>query len=132
MAVGKPGISLRGIGSHLARWGRAIKTMKMSDQSVGSMIWLAGLILVPGLLVDSPAGRFFCIVLAGIVIVVPLFFGTGKRRLFAGILAGISLLLGIATYPEFIKDQAAYRDHVRGKSFPSGKPATVVTPSHTL
>lgn len=108
-----------------------MKVMKLPDQSAGAMTWLAALILVPGLLIGSPSGRFFCVALAGVVALMPLMFGAGKRRVFAGIVAAISLLFGIATYPEFSKDQDTYRERVRQKNLPPPAPTLALPPGST-
>lgn len=90
--------------------------MRLPDKSAAALTWLGTFLLVPGLLIQSPAGRYFFAALAGLVALVPLIFGGPRRRLFAGIVAGISLLLVIATYPEFSKEQDSYRERVRQKS----------------
>lgn len=89
--------------------------MRLPDKSANSLIWLAVLLLIPGLMIQSPSGRFFFVALSGLVALAPLIFGTPKRRIFAGIVAAISLTIVIGTYAEFSKDQDAYRERARQK-----------------
>lgn len=90
--------------------------MKLTDKTATTLNWLAAFFLVPGVLIISPAGRILFVVLAAIIALIPLVFSNGKRRVFAGIVFGIALLLAFVTYPDFNKDQDAYRDRVRQKS----------------
>jgi hypothetical protein len=90
--------------------------MKLPDKSASTLTWFALILLVPGLMIQSPSGRFFFAALAGLVALVPLAFGSTKRRLYGGVIAALSLLIAAATYPEFSEDQDSYRDRVRQKS----------------
>lgn len=90
--------------------------MKLPDKSASTLTWFAAILLVPGLMIQSPSGRFFFAALAGLAALVPLAFGSTKRRLYGGVIAALSLLIAVATYPEFIQDQDSYRDRVRQKS----------------
>lgn len=90
--------------------------MKLPDKSASALTWFAVILLLPGLMIQSPSGRFFFAALAGLVALVPLAFGSTKRRLYGGVIAALSLLIAVATYPEFIQDQDSYRDRVRQKS----------------
>lgn len=90
--------------------------MKLPDKSASALTWFAVILLVPGLMIQSPSGRFFFAALAGLVALVPLAFGSSKRRIFGGVVAALSLLIAVATYPDFSQDQDSYRDRVRQKS----------------
>lgn len=90
--------------------------MKLPDKSANSLTWFAVILLVPGLMIQSPSGRFFFAALACLIALVPLAFGSGKRRIFGGVVAALSLLIAVATYPDFRHDQDSYRDRVRQKS----------------
>lgn len=90
--------------------------MKLPDKSASTLTWFAIILLVPGLMIQSPSGRFFFAALACLVALVPLAFGSSKRRLYGGAIAALSLLITVATYPDFRKDQDTYRDRVRLKS----------------
>jgi uncharacterized membrane protein YccC len=89
--------------------------MRLSDQSANTLVSFALLLLVPGVLVPSPTGRFFFLALAALIALVPLIFGSVKRRVFAGLVFGISLLIGTATYPDFRKDYDPYLERARAE-----------------
>lgn len=96
--------------------------MKLPDKSASTLTWFAVILLVPGLLIPSPSGRFFFAALAGLVALVPLVFGSTRRRLYGGAIAALALLIAIATYPDFRQDQDTYRDRARQKSVqPTGQ-----------
>ncbi|MCF8179330.1 MAG: hypothetical protein K9J74_12540 [Sulfuritalea sp.] len=90
--------------------------MRLPETSVNALTWLALLFLVPGVLIESPGGRFIFTALAGLIALIPLLFGNPKRRMFAAVVMAISLLMGVVSFPEFSKDQDAYRERVRQKS----------------
>lgn len=90
--------------------------MKLPDKSTSALTWFAVILLLPGLMIQSPSGRFFFAALAGLVALVPLVFGSTQRRLYGGVIAAIALLIAVATYLEFAHDQDSYRDRVRQKS----------------
>ena len=94
--------------------------MRLPDKSANSLIWLAVFLLIPGLMIQSPSGRFFFVALSGLVALVPMIFGNAKRRVFAGVVATISLLIVIGTYEEFCQDQDSYRERARQKLVPPG------------
>jgi uncharacterized membrane protein YccC len=95
--------------------------MRVSDQSAKALAGLAVIFLVPGVLIESPTGRFFCVLLAAIIALIPLVLGSTKRRVYAGVVLAISLLIGVATYPDFQTDYDTYVERARqkGKSPPS-------------
>ena len=90
--------------------------MRLSDNSASTLTWLAVFFLLPGFSIQSPSGRFLFVVLAAFVALIPLAFGNSKRRVISGLVLVVALLGAFATYPEFDKDQNAYRERVRQKS----------------
>lgn len=90
--------------------------MKLPDKSASALTWFALILLVPGLMIQSPSGRFFFAALAVLLALLPLAFGSTKRRLYGGAIAALSLLIAVTTYPDFSKDQDSYRERVRQKS----------------
>lgn len=58
------------------------------------------LLLAPGILIMSPAGRLFFIALAALIALFPLVFGSMKRRIFGAIVIAIAGIIGTPTYFE--------------------------------
>ena len=77
--------------------------MKLRDESAGTLNWLAGLLLLPGLAIMSPTGRIFFIVLAAIVALIPVVFSSGKRRIVGAVILLVCLVIVAPTYLEHRK-----------------------------
>jgi len=90
--------------------------MPLKNDSATSLTWLAAIILLVGLLIDSPAGRFFSTLVAGGIALIPLCFGNSRRRIFAGVVGLAAVLLACAVFGEYQKDFAKYRERVSRES----------------
>jgi hypothetical protein len=89
---------------------------KLNDVTAKSMLWLAIIILFVGMMVASPAGRFFSTMVAMLVALVPLLFNRSKKRIIAGIIVVTAALLAYGTFGDFQKDQDRYKERVRRTS----------------
>ena len=79
---------------------QALDDMRLSDQSAGALLGFAAILIVVGLVVISPGGRFAASALAGLFALVPLVFGSNRRRILAGVILGVSVLIGVPAYSE--------------------------------
>ena len=89
---------------------------RLNDVTAKSMLWLAVIILFVGMMIASPAGRFFSTIVAMLVALVPLLFSRSKKRIIAGIIVAAAALFAYATFGEFQKDQDRYKERVRQTS----------------
>jgi hypothetical protein len=85
--------------------------MKRRHTSARSLLWLAMIFLFTGLLVASPAGRFFAIAGAGIMALTSLCLSPPGRRILAGSVALVAILFACTTFGEYRRDLARYRRH---------------------
>ena len=96
--------------------------MRLSDQSAGSLAWFAVLLLVPGLLIESPTGRIAFIGLAALFALIPAIFGSMKRRIFGGIVFAICIAIGIPTFFEHDKTYTEYLNRAKQRESPPQPP----------
>jgi membrane protein implicated in regulation of membrane protease activity len=89
---------------------------KLNDVTAKSMIWLAIIILFVGMMIASPAGRFFSTIVAMMVALVPLLFNRSKKRIIAGVIVAAAAFFAYATFGEFKKDQDRYKERARQAS----------------
>jgi len=101
--------------------------MHLKAATAKSLILLAIIILLAGLMIDSPAGRFFSAIVAGLIVLIPLLFGNPRRRVFAGIVFAVAALFALIVFGEYQKDAENYRARAPRQSHPHSPPA--LTPS---
>jgi hypothetical protein len=94
-----------------------MQPVKMKDSTARSLNWLAVIILLVGMMIASPSGRFFSTVIAIMVALAPLLFNRSKKRIFAGIIVAAAAFFAYGTFGEFQKDQDRYKERVRRTSF---------------
>ena len=98
-------------------------TPKLKDSSSTTLLVLAALFLVPGLIILSPDGRLFSLALAGFVSAVVLLAAPSrKKRVIAGIGLFIAVVMVIQTWPEYKAHADARKKHISGQVEQEGKP----------
>jgi hypothetical protein len=93
-----------------------MQPVKMKDSTARALNWLAVLILLVGMMIASPSGRFFSTVVAIMVALAPLLFNRSKKRIIAGIIVAAAAFFASGTFGEFLKDQDRYKERVRQTS----------------
>ena len=98
-------------------------TPKLKDSSSTTLLVLAALFLVPGLIILSPDGRLFSLALAGLVSAVVLLAAPSrKKRVIAGIGLFIAVVMAIQTWPEYKAQTDAWKKHTSRQVEQKGKP----------
>ncbi len=86
--------------------------LKLKDSSSTTLLVLAALFLVPGLIILSPDGRLLSLALAGLVSAVVLLAAPSrKKRVIAGIGLFIAVVMAIQTWPEYKAHSDAWKKH---------------------
>ena len=88
----------------------------MNPKSATALSSVAGMLIVLGLLIPSPTGRFALLSLAVIVVAIPCIFAVKRARIISIILMTTALALTVSFYPEFKKDQDAYAKQVKERA----------------
>ena len=95
---------------------------RMKETSSTTLLVLAALFLVPGIIILSPDGRLFFLVLAGLVsAVVAIAAPSGKKRLLAGIALLVAVVMAIQTWPEYKAHMDAWKKHTSRQVEQKGK-----------
>lgn len=81
----------------------------ISPVSGRALNWLAGLIVIAGILVGSPSGAFLAFSVGGVLTLFSTAFGVGRTRVVAAVLLVLSVFLAVGKYPEFKREQEQYR-----------------------
>jgi hypothetical protein len=93
-----------------------MQPVKIKDSTARALNWLAVLILLVGMMIASPSGRFFSTVIAIMVALAPLLLNRSKKRIIAGIIVAAAAFFASGTVGEFQKDQDRYKEKVRRTS----------------
>lgn len=83
--------------------------MQLKDASGKSLLWLAVIILLAGLMVGSPSGSFFSALVSAGISLVPLMLGNPRRRIYAGAVFAVAVILAFMIYPEYCEDMERYK-----------------------
>jgi hypothetical protein len=97
--------------------------MHLKAATAKSLISLAIIILLAGLMIGASAGRFFSAIVAGLIALIPLLFGP-RRRVFAGIVFAGALFFALSVFGEYQEDVESYRAKGLRQSNPYSPPAT--------
>ncbi len=97
----------------------------MNPVSAKALAWSAGLLMVLALGIISPAGTFPLLILAAICAAIPGLFAAKRIRVVSLILLGISLVLAATYFPDFKRDQEAYRRRAKEQA---AKPSLATPP----
>ena len=89
---------------------------RMKETSSTTLLVLAALFLLPGLIILSPDGRLFSLALAVFVSSVVLIAAPSrKKRVLAGIGLFIAVVMAIQTWPEYKAHADARKKHISGQ-----------------
>jgi hypothetical protein len=83
--------------------------MHLKAATENSLIWLAIIILLAGLMIDSSTGRFFSAIVSGLIVLIPLLFGTPRWRVFAGVVFAAAVFFTLSLFGEYREDAQSYR-----------------------
>lgn len=96
--------------------------LKLKDSSSTTLLVLAALFLVPGLIMLSPDGRLLSLALAGLVTaVVVIAAPSRKKRVIAGIGLFVAVVMAIQTWPECKAHTDAWKKHTSRQVEQKGK-----------
>lgn len=87
----------------------------MKEQSVRTLLWSSGIVILVGGMVMSPAASLLAFGLASILAILAAAFGRRRLRLIAVVLMFVSLLLVVQEYAKAKQDMSSYRQHVSGR-----------------
>jgi hypothetical protein len=95
------------------------------DRTAAAFTRLALLLLVPGVLIESPSGRIFCIALAALAA------GRGGRRVAAACILAACVVVGWPAWSEHRSGYDAWRAHGRQQGPGGEAPAAAAAPAKT-
>lgn len=88
----------------------------MKPESARTLAWVAGILIVLGLMIASPGGAIACFTLAALSALAPAIRGPGRLRILALLLLIAGLALSAITYPDFSNEQDRYRQRVQERN----------------
>jgi hypothetical protein len=97
----------------------------MKPESARALVWVAGVLIMLGLVVMSPTGAFALFSLAALSAVIPTVFGRKVPRIIAAALLIASLALAATYYSSFEREREAYAQRAKERAAKSpSAPAT--------
>lgn len=87
--------------------------MAVKSETLRTLTWLAGLLMLCGAMIPTPAGRAGIAGLGALVALVPLIFGAGRLKWVAGLVFLAALGLAIAAWPAATEEMDRYEAHAR-------------------
>lgn len=87
--------------------------MAVKSETLRTLTWLAGLLMLCGAMIPAPVGRAGITGLGALVALAPLILGAGRLKWVAGLIFMVTLGLVIDVYPAATEEMNRHEAHAR-------------------